>query len=108
MKNPFKLFKNWILRFFRRKEFKKRQEVYDDAIEKLAPLVDKKKNDQKKLKEEIDKYMLERLGYDSDSKFIPKSRYNNADLRNKIHIKFKFRMDKLDMTLTEDLRLVCI
>lgn len=118
MKNPIKQLKNYILRFFRRKQFKKRQAVYDAAIDGLADAVAKieqdkfnaalqKIKDQEALSAEITTYMRDKLHYDSKSEYIPGTRLNDAELKTKIHIKFKFRMDKLGLFLTNDLQLKC-
>jgi hypothetical protein len=108
MKNPFKLLYQWILRLMRRKQFKKRQEIYDDVIEKLADVVAKKREAQVELEHEIKDYMRKKLGYDSKSEYIPYTTLNDAELKAKIHAKFKFRMDKVDMYITDDLILKCI
>lgn len=119
MKNPIKLCWNWILRLFRRKQFKKRQEVYDEVIDKLSEAVEKineekieayklKQKAQSDLREEMLTYMRVKLGYDSQSEYIPKHGMNDIELKSKLNIKFKFRMDKLGMRLTDDMKVVCI
>ena len=95
-------------KLFRKKEFQARQDTYDDVINKLAPVLSQKENHQEILKKEIITYMRDFLGYDYDSKFIPKKFKNKAEIRLEVDIKFKFKMKKLDMSLNDELQLICI
>ncbi|WP_395058213.1 hypothetical protein [Flavobacterium sp.] len=108
MKNPITLFINWIKKQFRKKEFNKRQDIYDDVINKLKPALEEKSKKQQDLIKIIINNFAKDTGNGYGSEFIPTKQKNNMHVLQIIDHKYGEKMRELDVRLTYDLRLVCI
>jgi hypothetical protein len=108
MKKLFKLFINWIKKQLRKKEFEKRQDIYDDVINKLKPALDAKSKKQQDLINVIIFNFKKDTGNGYGSEFIPTKQKNNMHVMQIIDHKYGNKMRDLDVQLTYDLRLVCI
>lgn len=108
MKNPFKQFIQLIKKYFRKRQLKKRNEVYDDVIAKLRPKVEEKLKNQEDLKNRIIKQFPKDVGIYQGSKFIPASGKNEAEIYHTLVNKYGEELQENGLELTLDLRFKCI
>lgn len=105
MKNPITNFRNHLNKKSRKKELQKRVNIYDSVSDKLEGVVKEKRKLQKLLVKEIKDYMFNVLGYDSKSKFIPKKFKNSQEIKIIVRTEFGVKMDLLNITINDNLKL---
>lgn len=107
MKKLFLNLINWVKNKLRKRQYNQRQDLYDDVINKLKPKVEAKQKHQKALINEIKTHLRKKYGFDGQSEFIPAKGIDKAMIKSEVSRKFTFRMQKLNVQLTEDLKLIC-
>ena len=108
MNNPIKWIINFFKKLIRKREFNKRQDIYDDVTNRLQPLIDEKRLKQEELIEKIQNNFFKDTGVAYNSDFIPTKTKNNMHIMVIIEKKYGALMSELDVELTYDLKLKCI
>lgn len=108
MNNPIKWIINFFKKLIRKREFNKRQDIYDDVTSRLQPLIDDKREKQQQLIDKIKDNFLKDTGVVYGSSFIPTKTKNNMHIMVIIEKKYGALMSELDVELTYDLKLKCI
>ncbi len=107
MKKLFLNLINWVKKLLKKRQYNKRQDVYDEVINKLKPKIEAKEKQQKALINEIKTHLRRKFGFDGESDFIPAKGINKAMIKLEVSKEFTFRMQKLNVQLTDDLKLIC-
>lgn len=108
MKKLFLNLINWIKTQLQKRKYNQRQEVYDEVINKLKPIVEAKEKQQKALIKEIKNHLRRKFGFDGDSRFIPAKGINKALIKSEVSKEFHFKMQNINVQLTDDLKLICV
>jgi hypothetical protein len=99
---------NWFKRQFRKREFNKRQTIYQEVTDKLTPLIEAKQKQKDELIQEIQENYIIDAGVHSGSKFIPNTGTKKEDIYKAVIEKYGFRLNNLDIILTTELKFKCI
>lgn len=83
-----------IISFFRRI---KRRWLIAKSVKEIQPVVEKMIVERRKLRKDIDTFLVEFFGLNKQSKFIPKSFKNSAEVETAILGKFQPRMKELNV-----------
>lgn len=98
---------NFFRKFKRSNQLNKRDQIYDDVISKLSPIVDDKVTKQKAFIDRIQDDYFKITGCHYGSKFIPSLFKNKAEASRLLHEKFGDEMKELDIDLSTNLKFRC-
>ena len=108
MKNPIKLFLSWLTRKWRKRQYNKRQEIYDEVITKLSPHIAEKRAKQQQLIKKLQANFVKDTGIQYGSKFLPVKLKNEMEAMHIINSKYGDEMRELDVRLNHELKFICI
>jgi len=95
MKNPFQLLWLWLKKQFRKRELKKREEIYDDVTNTLTKLNQEKATKQQELITEIKANWRVISGQHYGSKYIPETQTKADEVFKAINEEYFFRMEQI-------------
>lgn len=107
MKNLITAIVNFFKRIFRKRQVKKRDEIYDDVINKLSPIIEEKEKKQLAFIQELQQNYFKITGCQYGSKFLPVKFKNKVEAREIILEKYGDKMKELNVGLTMDLKFIC-
>ncbi len=108
MKNTIKQLIQFFIKYFRKRQLKKREDIYDDVIAKLKPKLELKKQQQQDLIDSIVKQFPKHVGIYQGSKFIPATGKNEAEIYHTLMNKYGDELADNKLELTLDLKFKCI
>jgi len=100
--------KNIFKRLKRKKDFKKRQAIYQNVSDTLAPLIEAKEKEKKELITEIQANWKVVTGLHYGSKYIPNTATKRSDVSRAISEVYGLRMAQLGIKMNNKFEFVCI
>jgi hypothetical protein len=107
MKNPFKLLWLWLKKQFRKRELKKRDEIYDDVTNILTKLNQEKATKQQELIDEIKANWRVISGQHYGSQYIPETHTKASEVFKAVNEEYFFRMEQLGVSMNKKFQFTC-